>query len=462
MDLRDPNAALDGHRITVMGLGRFGGGAGVARWLARQGADALLTDQASAEELAEPLAELKDLIDRSAITLRLGGHNVSDFTDCDGVVVNPAVPRPWDNRFVRAAAAAGVPITTEIELVIRRLPSRHRVIGITGAAGKSTTAALIAHGLRQLGRPAHLGGNIGGSMLGSLNDVGERDWVVLELSSAMLHWLSAGPAREVASGPGPGAWRWSPHIAVVTNIVPNHLDWHGDAMHYEQSKRAIIREQAEGDAAVLGPGADHWEANFGVKRLVAPPEAAVAGLAIPGRHNAFNGAVAAAAIGLAAPDIAPQRIEAALRSFPGLPHRLEFVGEARGVRFYNDSKSTTPESAVRAVEALHESLPESLGRIHLIAGGYDKQVDLGALSALAPPCAGLYTIGATGARLATGPGNRFECGALDRAFARAVERARAGDIVLLSPGCASWDQFENFEHRGKAFCALARSWMEEA
>jgi UDP-N-acetylmuramoylalanine--D-glutamate ligase len=461
MDLRDPKAALDGQRITVMGLGRFGGGIGAARWLAQQGADVLVTDQAPAEQLARPLAELADLIDRGVAQVRLGGHNISDFTDCDGVIVNPAVPQPWENRFVRAAQAAGVPLTTEIELVVRRLPSRQRVIGVTGTAGKSTTAALIAHGLRGVGLRAHLGGNIGGSLLGSLGEVAADDWVVLELSSAMLHWLSAGPALAPLPAAGAAPWRWSPHIAVVTNLAPNHLDWHGDALHYEQSKRAIVREQAEGDDSVLGPGTDHWETNFGVPRLIVPPEAAVEGLAIPGRHNAFNGAVAVAAIGLAAPEGPPGRVEAALRSFGGLPHRLEFVGAGRGVRFYNDSKSTTPEASVRAIEALHES-PQALGRIHLIAGGYDKHVDLAALSALAPQCAGVYTIGATGARLADGPGERFECGTLERAFARATERAREGDIVLLSPGCASWDQFENFEERGRMFCDLARAWMEEA
>src|SRR5690606_19858152 len=233
----------------------------------------------------------------------------------------------------------------------------------------------------------------------------------------------------IAEAGAAAAWRWSPHIAVVTNLAPNHLDWHGDLRHYDQSKRAIVREQAEGDGAVLGPGTDHWETNFGVHRLIVPPEAAVEGLAIPGRHNAFNAAAAAAAIHLAAPEIDPGRIETALRSFGGLAHRLEFVGSGRGVRFCNDSKSTTPEATARAVEALHESAPEAIGRVHLIAGGYDKQVDLGLLSALAPQCAGLYAIGATGARLADGPGERLECGTLERAFARATERAREGDIV---------------------------------
>lgn len=460
MDLRNPEASLEGLRITIMGLGRFGGGAGVARWLARRGADVLITDQAPAERLAEPLAGLADLIDRGDIRLRLGEHNVSDFTGADGIIVNPAVPRPWDNRFVRAAVAAGVTITTEIELLVRRLPTRARTIGVTGSAGKSTTAALIAHGLRALGMPARLGGNIGGSLLTDLDEITPADWIVLELSSAMLHWLGA-PAPPAAPPPNAPA-PWSPHIAVATNLAPNHLDWHGDAAHYERSKRAIIREQAEGDGAVLGPGLEHWEVNFGVEPLRVPAEAGVEGMAIPGRHNALNGACAAAAIHLAAPHIDPARIEQALRTFGGLPHRLQLVGEARGVRFYNDSKSTTPDATVRALEALHQSLPESLGRIHLIAGGYDKGIDLAPLSALAPECAGLYAIGATAAQLADGPGQRFECATLEAAIASIAARLQPGDIVLLSPGCASWDQFDNFERRGDLFTRLARAWMEGA
>src|SRR6266550_4399284 len=126
---------LSGKRVTVMGLGRFGGGLGVARFLAAQGADVLVTDQEPEEKLRDAVAKLRELIDTGAVRLRLGGHNVSDFTTCDLVVANPAVTRPWENRFLRAAGAAGIPITTEIELTVERLPDRGRVIGVTGTAG---------------------------------------------------------------------------------------------------------------------------------------------------------------------------------------------------------------------------------------------------------------------------------------------------------------------------------------
>src|SRR6185295_17272156 len=136
---------LAGKRVTVMGLGRFGGGAGVTRWLVSQGARVLVTDLEKTAELKTPLDGLRGLIDKGEVTLRLSEHNVSDFTTCDLVVVNPAVPRPWENRFVRAAQAAKIPVTTEICLLAERLPDRSRVIGVTGSAGKSTTSAMIHH-----------------------------------------------------------------------------------------------------------------------------------------------------------------------------------------------------------------------------------------------------------------------------------------------------------------------------
>ena len=183
---------LEGARVVVMGLGNFGGGAGVARWLAQQGASVLLTDVQPEEALRASLAPLADYMAQGRITTALGGHNVADFTTCDMVVANPAVPKPWDNRYLRAARAAGIPITTEIRLVTERLPARERVIGITGSAGKSTTTAMISHMLARLGERVHTGGNIGGSLLNAVSDVSPADWVVLELSSAMLHWLGGG------------------------------------------------------------------------------------------------------------------------------------------------------------------------------------------------------------------------------------------------------------------------------
>src|SRR5690606_16530524 len=189
---------LASKRVTVMGLGQFGGGTGVTRWLAAQGADVLVTDLQNADTLQASIKELQPLIDSGAVTLRLGEHNVSDFTTCDLVIANPAVPRPWENRFLRSASAAGTPITTEIRLLIERL-NRQRVIGVTGSAGKSATTAMVHHLLRKAGIRSHLGGNIGGSLLLQLDQIAPDDWIALELSSAMLYWLGNGVGNPAAT-----------------------------------------------------------------------------------------------------------------------------------------------------------------------------------------------------------------------------------------------------------------------
>jgi UDP-N-acetylmuramoylalanine--D-glutamate ligase len=440
---------FSGCRVTVMGLGRFGGGLGVTRWLVAQGADVTVTDLEPEDALRDSVTELGPLVNSGRVTLRLGGHNVSDFTTCDLVVANPAVPVPWNNRFLRAARAAGIPVTTEIELVVRRL-DRRRVIGVTGSMGKSTTAAMIAHVLSRCGQRVLLGGNIGGSLLTDLDAARDEAprWVVLELSSAMLHWLGEGDA-------------WSPRVAVVTNIADNHKDWHGSFEHYAASKQLILAGQQPGDAAVLGFNVRDWPTRAGVRCFVVPENAASGPLAVPGRHNQVNAAAARLALGaLALQGLTDEQIRDAAATFPGLPHRLQLAAEmvvapdGSPVRFYNDSKSTTPEATRLAVEAFAEG---DARHVHLIAGGYDKGASLAPIAQLAPGLAGLYTIGKTGPRIDALARVTTPCGTLERAVEAVLARVEPGAVVLLSPGCASWDQFENYEKRGETFVRLVRA-----
>lgn len=446
--------SFSGQRVLVMGLGRFGGGLGVTRWLARQGATITVTDSAPAERLAGSIDALRDLIESGRVALRLGGHEERDFTSHDLVIANPAVPRPWENPLLSAARAAGVPITTEIRLVTERL-DRNRVIGVTGSAGKSTTSAMIHHALTRLGLRAHLGGNIGGSLLdrlttGAADPIGVNDLIVLELSSAQLHWLGAGAGQ-------PGDPAWSPRAAVITNITPNHLDWHGTFEHYRESKMNITRAQGPGDVLIRSD------------EVAAPP--GVLSLRVPGEHNqrnAWTACHAASAMSACSTDEAA----AALADFPGLPHRLQLVAEHHEVRYYNDSKSTTPEATLLAVASFDDP-----ARVHLIVGGSDKGADLSPIARLAPKLGGMYAIGLTGRRIidlaervscivggdaASSTHHAVYAETLDRAVSAARRRLRPGDVLLLSPGCASFDQFANYEARGEAFAALARESCEIA
>ncbi|WP_428387219.1 UDP-N-acetylmuramoyl-L-alanine--D-glutamate ligase [Mucisphaera sp.] len=431
---------LRGKRITVMGLGRFGGGTGVTRFLIQQGARVLLTDQQPAEQLTDSLRQIADLTQTGALTLRLGEHREEDFTDTDLVVVSPAV-HPATNPYTQAAAAADIPLTSEIRLLIERLPTR-RVIGVTGTAGKSTTASMIHHALTHLAKDrVWLGGNLGGSLLNQLPEIQPTDAVVLELSSFMLDGLRAD--------------RWSPHISVVTNLHPNHLDWHGSFQHYANSKQQILEHQTARDHAILGPSCTPhlqprttqlaWLDSVDVIDHPLPP------LRILGKHNRDNARLAIEAIGRLGYD----RTQAAqaLADFQSLPHRLCLIAESQGVQFIDDSKSTTPEAAILAIDAILTDRPDT--GLHLILGGYDKAIDLAILAqAASQRCKAVYTIGQTAPALMalqTGPAIWHQADTIDNALAKATQTATPGDALLLSPGCASWDQFTNYEQRGQAF-----------
>jgi UDP-N-acetylmuramoylalanine--D-glutamate ligase len=453
--------SLAGRRVLVMGLGQFGGGLGVTRWLAQQGARVLLTDRDPEEKLAKPLGELREAIGAGRVELRLGRHEHADFATADLVIANPAVPTPWRNEYLAAATAAGTPVTTEIRLAVEGL-DRDRTVAITGSAGKSSTCSMVHLLLDDAGRTARLGGNIGGTLLGTPAVPGQFN--VLEVSSAMLWWLGEGAAMA-------GLAPWAPRTAVLTNLAPNHVDWHGELAHYVRSKANVRLGQRAGDAFLTLFATEQPDAARGIAATCGGPwwegaqlpsaaelDALLASIdlpTVPGEHQRRNArlAVLAAEAVLRGAGLQPDRAQliARLQDFRALPHRLQYVGTHRGMRCFNDSKSTTPDATLLAIAAFGDA-----ARIHLIAGGYDKKVDLSPIRDLAPRLAGLYAIGQTAPQIAAAP-PAMDCGTLDAAVAAAAARAREGDVLLLSPGCASWGQFTNYEHRGDAFAALVRN-----
>jgi UDP-N-acetylmuramoylalanine--D-glutamate ligase len=469
---------LDGMRVTVMGLGRFGGGVGVTRWLLSQGATVTVTDKASPDVLRASLEEIADL----PVSLRLGGHDKGDFVEADMIVVNPAVPE--QSPFLQAARDVGVPITTEINLFVERCPAR--VVGVTGSVGKSTVTAMLGHILEAAAgggtsantgngdsapgvpasdgaappeiRRAWVGGNIGRSLLDALPEMSVDDVVALELSSFQLE-------RTPVVG-------WSPHVAVITNVTPNHLDWHGGFEAYREAKLNIVRFQDRsqdvvvlGDAPELTPmaetlrleGRSVWQCGLAAGDPVAAgcgPAVRWEGLrlAVPGKHNRLNAAAALTAAH--ALGVAVEQAVAALATFEALPHRLQRVAEHDDVIYYDDSKSTTPESTLTAMAAFE-------GPLLMILGGYDKGSDLGPLAhSVAQRAKYAACVGATGRGLAeaitAAGGEAAYMGELAAAVAACRSYAEGGDVVLLSPACASWDQFVDYRARGEAFTRLAR------
>ncbi len=455
-----------GKKVVVMGLGRFGGGVGVSRWLAGQDARVTVTDQSPAATLQSAMAQLADL----PIEYQLGSHDPAILEKCDLLVVNPAVDKTRSEFFQRALRLK-ITLTTEMNLFVQRCPAK--IIGITGTVGKSTTTAMIHHLLSAVLQNRHeppgggrrrcwMGGNIGRSLLGDLRKIKAEDLVVLELSSFMLEdtpWV-----------------QFSPHVAVVTNLRANHLDRYGSLPSYAAAKQNILRFQKPGDFAVLNAEDDvirSWSALTPAEicfySTAGPPSL---DLAVPGRHNQSNARAALAVLGALRLAGDSGESMAALGGFRGLPHRLELahtslVSPGRHVRWFNDSKATTPESAIVALAAF------PVRSFVMIVGGYDKHTDLTEFSRqLAATAGGVLGIGATGKALVTGVANSGWPPANRRAYVGTLENAintarqwigqdAAGKpeltAVVLSPGCASYDQFVNYEQRGERFTALARA-----
>jgi UDP-N-acetylmuramoylalanine--D-glutamate ligase len=454
-----------GKTVLVMGLGRFGGGVDAAEFAYGAGAKVIVTDLASAQNLNDSIKKLEKFPD---IEFHLGSHDPRDFEKADVIIVNPAVTP--DNEFLEIARRHGKLVTSQMCIFFELCSAP--IIGITGANGKSTTAALTAHLLRntnyelQTTNYEHvwLSGNIGDQpLLMVLDQIGPNDLVVLEISSFQLEQL---------------AWiQKAPKVSLLTNLMPNHLDRYGTFANYCTVKENIFKFQKL-DESSPAVSIFNAEDNIGVEwfekykndagricikfstdditeeiRNVFP---------LPGRANLSNLAAAVAVAKHFGVD--DDAIISCLPEFEALPHRLEFIGEIRGVRWYNDSKATTPESAIVALEAFEQP------RI-IIAGGYDKNLPFEQFGEkIAENARAAILIGQTAQKIADAisnadlnkRGTRDErrrtnveiVNSLAEAVRLADRLAESGDVVLLSPACASYDMFENFQHRGQEFCRL--------
>ena len=392
------------------------------------------------------------------------GPAVGFLDGAEWLAISPGVP--MRSPVVLEAKRRGVPVLAEIEIAWRiaeeEAEGQNRWVAVTGTNGKSTTTAWIAEILRRAGRPVALAGNIGVPLSAFLSERTARDFVC-EVSSFQLEAID----------------RFAPHVAVLTNLTPDHLDRYDGFDDYVRAKRRIFENQRPEDFAVINAddtatrpivtraarvpfsrrgraaggawveGGSLVSEARGERHAVLPQ----ADLALPGAHNLENALAALAAAGcLGTP---AEAIAAGLRQFSGLPHRTELVAESGGVRWVNDSKGTNVDATKKSLEGLPP------GSVLLILGGRDKHGDFADLArAAALPARVVLTIGeAAGSieRAMAGAVSVESAGTMDRAVRRAAELARPGDTVLLSPACASFDQYANFEERGKHFAALARA-----
>ena len=432
-----PPGSLSGKRVTVVGLGRFGGGIGVTQWLCGQGAEVTVSDRASANDLAGSVAQLEGF---SGVKLHLGAHDPGDFLQTDLLVVSPAI-RP-DIGPLKAAAQAGVPRTTEMNLFLERCAAP--IVGITGSVGKSTTTAMIGDILSRK-FTVHVGGNIGKSLLRDLEAIKGDHVVVLEMSSFQLEETEAIGI--------------SPAVALVTNLSPNHLDRHGTMEAYARAKQNIFRFQGESDLLILNSAdeaLDGWGDLAPGRVEFFNPGGRRFDLQVTGEHNQINAQAAwAVARGFG---IDRAGAADALRNFESLPHRLQLIAQGRGVKYYNDSKCTTPGGLIVALEAFERRT------VIVIAGGSDKDVSFDKMgAAVAQRAKALVVLGATAGKIAAAT-EKSRCDPeppvhtavdLERAVATAAELAGEGDVVLLSPACASYDMFTNYQERGARFVELA-------
>jgi UDP-N-acetylmuramoylalanine--D-glutamate ligase len=411
-------------------------GAAVADFLASRGARVWGVD-------AKPASELN----LAGIDFRL--QSPTAFDGAEWIVVSPGVPA--DRPELEAARRRGVKVIGEVELAGYFLQGP--IIGITGANGKTTTTALAGHILRECGIPVQVGGNIGNAATGLIASSRPEQWNVLELSSFQLETVERFRAR----------------VAVALNVTPDHLDRHGSFENYARAKGRLFEAQAADDFAVLNaddptcigyaaraesrpvwfstarPVDGYWADH---EKLYSGGEAFLCLRDIPlrGRHNVENVLASAAAAHLAGAPL--EAIAAAVKTFPGVEHRLEFVRALRGVEFYNDSKATNVDATLKALDAFP-------GGLWVILGGKDKGSDYTPLrDPLRRKARAALLVGAAADKIAGQLGDAVrlvQAGTIEQAAGAAWREAAPGEIVLLAPACASFDQFDNYEHRGRVF-----------
>jgi UDP-N-acetylmuramoylalanine--D-glutamate ligase len=451
---------LKGKKVLVVGLGKSGLAA--ALFLRHRGAQVTVSDVRSAEALAKDIPALLE----EGINVEAGGHGLLTFRRQDLIVVSPGVP--LNTPELKQARGFGLPIIGELELAARFLKGKS--LAITGSNGKTTTTTLVGEILKDAGLPTLVGGNIGVPVVGLIEESSSETWSVLEVSSFQLESTE----------------EFHPTIAVILNITPDHLDRHGTLENYALAKERIFARQTSQDFLVLNAeNARAAEAAkraasqvfwFSIERPVeqgawvengqvvfraaagAPAETILPLSAIPlkGEHNIENVLAAVCAARLAG---APaDSIRRAIEHFRAVEHRLEYVATINGVEFYNDSKATNVDATIKAVTAFP-------GGIHLILGGKDKNSDYTELAPyLRERVKAVYTIGSAAAKIEShlrGVVPINSCGTLAKAVLAAAAASHPGDIVLLAPACSSFDQFENYEQRGRVFKELVhegRDW----
>jgi len=437
---------LNDKKVLVIGLARTG--RECARFLARQGARVSVSDLRGAEALESEMDALAGL----PISFRFGGEETSWLDAMDYVVPSPGVP--MDNLMLREAVARHIPVLSEIELAQRFF--RAPLIAITGTNGKSTTTTLIGAMLKADGKKTFLGGNLGAPFIGAVED--QWDWGVVEISSFQLEWVEF----------------FKPHIAVHLNVTEDHLDRYPSFSDYRRAKERIFAAQSGADWAILNRDDERvwalrdrlkarvfsfgfssiaqgvfatddelvWRANGSEERF------SLKNVKIQGVHNIENMMAAVAAAKCAG--VSRRAIEKTLEEFPGLEHRLEFVREKDGVRYYNDSKGTN-------VGAVVKSLASFSAPVILLAGGVDKGGEYAPLAdGVAKKVRRLILFGAAKQTIAAALGHlttTVMVEDLGDAVRDAAAHGQAGDVVLLSPACSSFDQFQNYAERGKVFKA---------